>query len=108
MQVAGLNSLSTDIGGFSARAAVGEDLANRSQEGADHLQTVVVELGRTIREFRIERERRQAASPAPVKAVQQRQLSARDEFSVGRDEDEMADFGFPLRRTAMGGERNAY
>ena len=108
VQVAGLNSLSTDIGGFSARAAVGEDLANRSQEGADHLQTVVVELGRTIREFRIERERRQAASPAPVKAVQQRQLSARDEFSVGRDEDEMADFGFPLRRTAMGGERNAY
>ncbi len=108
VQVAGLNSLSTDIGGFSARAAVGDDLANRSQEGADHLQTVVVELGRTIREFRIERERRQAASPVPVKAVQQRQLSARDEFSVGRDEDEMADFGFPLRRTAMGGERNAY
>ncbi|MBB6488002.1 globin-coupled sensor protein [Rhizobium lusitanum] len=108
VQVAGLHSLSADIGDFSTRAAAGEGLANRSQEGADHLQTVVVELGRTIREFRIERERRHAASPAPVKAAQQRQLPGRDEFNVGRDEDEMADFGFPLRRAAMGGERNAY
>ncbi|MGZ9722991.1 globin-coupled sensor protein [Rhizobium miluonense] len=108
VQVAGLHSLSTDIGDFSTRAAADEGLADRSQEGADHLQTVVVELGRTIREFRIERERRHAAAPAPVKAAQQRQLPARDEFNVGRDEDEMADFGFPLRRAAMGGERNAY
>ncbi|MFS8048801.1 globin-coupled sensor protein [Rhizobium sp. BR 314] len=108
VQVAGLHSLSADIGDFSTRAAAGEGLANRSQESADHLQTVVVELGRTIREFRIERERRHMASPAPVKAAQQRQLPARDEFNVGGDEDEMADFGFPLRRAAMGGERNAY
>ncbi|MGV1790466.1 methyl-accepting chemotaxis protein [Rhizobium sp. A37_96] len=107
-QVAGLNALTTDIGGYSARAAADESQASRSQEGADHLHTVVVELGRTIREFRIERERRHAAPPAPVKAAQQRQLPARDEFSIARDEDEMADFGFPLRRTATGGERNAY
>ncbi|WP_267553185.1 globin-coupled sensor protein [Rhizobium rhizogenes] len=108
VQAAGLTSLTADIGGFSERAAAGESLANRSQEGADHLQTVVVELGRTIREFRIERERRHAAAPAPAKAIQQRQLPVRDEFAAGRDEDEMADFGFPLRRAARGGERNAY
>ena len=108
VQVAGLHSLTTDIGGFSERAAAGENLASRSQQGADHLQSVVVELGRTIREFRIERERRHAAPPMPVKAAQQRQLPVRDEFSAGRDEDDMADFGFPLRRTATGGERGAY
>ncbi len=106
-QLAGLNALTADIGGYSERAAAGEDQANRSREGADHLHTVVVELGRTIREFRIERERRHAAAPAPVKPGQRRQLSARDELDIGRDEEELADFGFPLRRAATGGERNA-
>ncbi|MFT4002577.1 MAG: globin-coupled sensor protein [Rhizobium sp.] len=106
-QLAGLNALTADIGGYSERAAAGEDQANRSREGADHLHTVVVELGRTIREFRIERERRHAAAPAPVKPDQRRQLSARDELDIGRDEEELADFGFPLRRAATGGERNA-
>ncbi|WP_412065202.1 methyl-accepting chemotaxis protein [Rhizobium sp. SYY.PMSO] len=106
-QLAGLNALTADICGYSERAAAGEDQANRSREGADHLHTVVVELGRTIREFRIERERRHAAAPAPVKPDQRRQLSARDELDIGRDEEELADFGFPLRRAATGGERNA-
>ncbi|WP_244557936.1 globin-coupled sensor protein [Rhizobium hainanense] len=104
-QVAGLKTLTSDIGGYSERAAAAGSEANRSEEGADHLQTVVVELGRTIREFRIERERRHAAS---VKAAPQRQLSDRDEFNLARDEADLADFGFPLRRTASGGERNAY
>ena len=107
-QLAGLKTLTSDIGGYSERAAAGENEANRSEEGADHLHTVVVELGRTIREFRIERERRHAASPAPVKAGQQRQLPTRDAFAGAHDEEEMADFGFPLRRIATGGERNAY
>ncbi|NLS18118.1 globin-coupled sensor protein [Rhizobium sp. P40RR-XXII] len=107
-QVAGLNALTTDIGGYGERAAVAGSEASRSEEGADHLHSVVVELGRTIREFRIERERRHAAFSAPARASQQRQLPTRDEPSNGRDEDEMADFGFPLRRAASGGDRNAY
>ncbi|MDK4721867.1 MULTISPECIES: globin-coupled sensor protein [unclassified Rhizobium] len=107
-QVVGLKALTSDIGGYSERAAAAGSEASRSEEGADHLHSVVVELGRTIREFRIERERRQATPAVPVKTAQQRQLSARDEFNIGRDEEEMADFGFPLRRTAMGGTRNAY
>ncbi len=107
-QVVGLKALTSDIGGYSERAAAAGSEASRSEEGADHLHSVVVELGRTIREFRIERERRQATPAVPVKTAQQRQLSARDEFNIGRDEEEMADFGFPLRRTATGGTRNAY
>ncbi len=104
-QLAGLKALTSDIGGYSERAAAAGNEASRSEEDADHLHAVVVELGRTVREFRIERERRHATS---VKAAPQRQLSARDEFNTVRDEDEMADFGFPLRRTATGGERNAF
>lgn len=107
-QVAGLKALTSDIGGYSERAAVAGSEASRSEQGADHLHSVVVELGRTIREFRIERERRHAAPAVPVRAAQQRQLPARDEFNIARDEEEMADFGFPLRRVASGGERNAY
>jgi len=108
MQVVGLHSLTTDIGSFSQRAAAGESLASRSQEGADHLQTVVVELGRTIREFRIERERRNAAAPVQAKTVPQRQLSNRDGFAVRQNEDGPAELDFALRRAGMGGERNAY
>ncbi|NLR98935.1 globin-coupled sensor protein [Rhizobium sp. P38BS-XIX] len=108
LQVAGLKSLTTDIDGFSERAAVGETLAGRSQDGADHLHSVVVELGRTIREFRIERERRHAAASFPVKTVSQRQPLTREDIAARQDEDEMTDFGFPLRRAAMGGERNVY
>lgn len=107
-QVAGLHSLTTDIGGYSERAAAGESLAGRSQEDADHLQTVVVELGRTIREFRIERERRHAASSVPVKVGQQRQFSNRDAFAARQDDDGPAELDFALRRAGMGGERNAY
>lgn len=108
IQVAGLNSLTTDIGGFSERAAAGGSLASRSQEGADHLQTVVVELGRTIREFRIERERRHAALPVQVKADPQWQVSNRDGFDLRQDEDGPAELDFVLRRAGMRGERNAY
>lgn len=107
-QAVGLHSVTTDIGGFSQRAAAGESLASRAHEGADHLQTVVVELGRTIREFRIERERRHAAAPVQVAAARQRQLPGRDEFVARRDEDDVSEFDFPLRRIGLGGERNAY
>ncbi|NKJ05219.1 globin-coupled sensor protein [Rhizobium sp. SG741] len=107
-QAVGLHSVTTDIGGFSQRAAAGESLASRAHEGADHLQTVVVELGRTIREFRIERERHHAAAPVQVAAARQRQLPGRDEFVARRDEDDVSEFDFPLRRIGLGGERNAY
>jgi methyl-accepting chemotaxis protein len=107
-QVAGLEALTSDIGDHSERAAAAGSEASRSEEGADHLHTVVVELGRTIREFRIERERRHAAPALAPGPVQQRQLPTRTEFTMTRDEDEMADFGFPFRRAAAGGDRNAY
>ncbi|GES50522.1 methyl-accepting chemotaxis protein [Rhizobium sp. ERR 1071] len=107
-QVAGLQALTSDIGGHSERAAAAGSNASRSEQDADHLHTVVVELGRTIREFRIERERRHAVAGVPVRAAQQRQLPAREEFGAAQNDEEMADFGFPLRRTAAGGDRNAY
>ncbi|UWU21590.1 globin-coupled sensor protein [Rhizobium sp. CB3060] len=107
-QAAGLRTVTTDIGGFGERAAATESLARRSNEGADHLHTVILELGQTIREFRLERERRHAAVPRPVTAAQRLPIAWRDEGAAGRDEGSAAEFEFPLRRAGLGGERNVY
>ncbi len=50
------------------------DTAERAGQGADELQTVILELGRTIREFRIERENR-----APARVWQPKPTQSEDE-----------------------------
>ncbi|MDL2401415.1 methyl-accepting chemotaxis protein [Rhizobium mayense] len=107
-QAAGLRTVTTDIGNFGERAAATENLARRSDEGADHLHTVILELGQTIREFRLERERRHAAVSRPLAAVPRSPIARRDEGVVRPDEGNVAEFDFPLRRAGLGGERNAY
>lgn len=106
-QAAGLRTVTTDIGSFGERAAATESLARRSDEGADHLHTVILELGRTIREFRLERERRHAV-PRQVTAAQRLPIARREENVVRRDESNVAELDFSLRRAGLGGERNAY
>ncbi|MDL2404891.1 globin-coupled sensor protein [Rhizobium calliandrae] len=106
-QAAGLHTVTTDIGSFGERAAATENLARRSDEGTDHLHSVILELGQTIREFRLERARRHAV-PRPVAAAQRLPIARRDEDVVRRDAGDTAEFDFPLRRAGIGGERNVY
>ncbi|MDO1580985.1 globin-coupled sensor protein [Rhizobium oryzicola] len=58
-----LDRVATDLRSLDQQVVVSADTAERAGRGADELQTVILELGRTIREFRIERENR---SPARV------------------------------------------
>ncbi|HEX8047320.1 methyl-accepting chemotaxis protein, partial [Rhizobium sp.] len=106
-QAAGLRSVTVEIGSLSERASSAGSLAHRSQEGADHLHDTILDLGRTIREFRLERERRHAVAPRPVVGTQRLPAHGRDDvFTLRRDD--VVDFDFPPRRAAVGGERNAY
>jgi methyl-accepting chemotaxis protein len=53
----GLDRLTSSIGSLSNDIGQNADLARTTGEGADELQTVILELGRTVREFRIARQR---------------------------------------------------
>ena len=61
-----LDRLTTEIGSVSDRVASNANAAGRAGEGADELQTVILELGRTVREFRIERQNRHAGAYRPA------------------------------------------
>ncbi|MFB9950131.1 globin-coupled sensor protein [Rhizobium puerariae] len=65
-QARSLDHLTAEIGSVSERVAANADLASRAGEGADELHTVILELGRTIREFRIERQGRYAEMQLPA------------------------------------------
>ncbi len=47
--------MTADVKGLGGEVADNAGFAERSAEGADHLHTVILELGQTIREFRIAR-----------------------------------------------------
>lgn len=59
-QAVSLDRLTTEIGSVSEGVASNANAAGQAGEGADELQTVILELGRTVREFRIERQKRYA------------------------------------------------
>ncbi len=61
-----LNSLTAEIGVVSQQVASNAAVASRAGESADELHTVILELGRTVREFRIERQNRVAEPRRPV------------------------------------------
>ncbi|MBW6420691.1 globin-coupled sensor protein [Rhizobium sp. XQZ8] len=65
-QAGSLDKLTSEIGSVSERVAVNADMASRAGEGADELHTVILELGRTVREFRIERQNRRDETRRPV------------------------------------------
>ncbi|KKX31957.1 globin-coupled sensor protein [Rhizobium sp. LC145] len=65
-QAAGLDRVSAEIGVIGEGVAANAGIASRAGGGADELHSVIVELGRTIREFRIERQTRyQSDAPRP-------------------------------------------
>ncbi len=55
-QAGGLDRVSAEIGMLGKEVAGNASVALRSGEGADELHTVILELGRTVREFRIARQ----------------------------------------------------
>ncbi|WP_113109484.1 MULTISPECIES: globin-coupled sensor protein [unclassified Rhizobium] len=58
VQAEGLDVVTAHVSDLSQEVASNAVLARRSGEGADELQTVILELGRTVREFRIARQGR--------------------------------------------------
>ena len=61
-QAGGLDRVTAEIGALGQDVAGTASVARRSGEGADELHTVILELGRTVREFRIARQA-QGAEP---------------------------------------------
>jgi len=104
---ASLDALTGDVKSLGADVAASAGVARNSADGADHLHTVILKLGQTIREFRIAREnaqpvRQQIARPAVQPRVE---IAARP---VTLDEQyDNEDFGFSRQVSGLGG-RNVY
>ncbi|MBB3649460.1 methyl-accepting chemotaxis protein [Rhizobium sp. BK619] len=103
-----LDSVTSDVKGLGGEVAGSAGLAERSAEGADHLHTVIVELGQTIREFRIARENANAGRLAPVRGTPPRAIEAAARPAVAEDEYENDDFSLPQPFASVGGGRNVY
>ena len=79
-QVQCLNRASGEVGEIARRVSATADVARRSGENADELQTVILELGQTIREFRIARQAHETVHrQTPRIQVQRVESEAEDE-----------------------------
>jgi methyl-accepting chemotaxis protein len=110
-QAAGLNAVTSEVGSLGERVAGTSALARSTGEGADTLQTVILELGQTIREFRIAREKQYAdAGRAPRSTVAAAPELRGDSFSLVSYAEAEADdaFDFPRRAAGLGGHRNVF
>ncbi|WP_042954417.1 globin-coupled sensor protein [Rhizobium leguminosarum] len=105
---ASLDSVTSDVKGLGGEVADSAGLAERSAEGADHLHTVILELGQTIREFRIARENATAGRQAPVRVTPPRAIEVTARPALAVDEYENDDFGLPQPFASVGGGRNVY
>ncbi|MBX4865732.1 globin-coupled sensor protein [Rhizobium bangladeshense] len=105
---ASLDGVSSDVKGLGEEVASSAGFAGRTAEGADHLHTVIVELGQTIREFRIAREKAHPAplAPARVTSPGAAEIAARPVLAT--DEYENDDFDLPRPVAGTGGGRNVY
>eukprot|EP00913_Durusdinium_trenchii_P026946 g25281.t1 len=61
-QAQGLDRITSDIGSLSHDIGSNASFARSTGQGADELHTVILELGRTVREFRMARQRDEAVS----------------------------------------------
>ena len=105
---ASLDGVTSDVKGLGGEVAESAGLAERSAKGADHLHTVILELGQTVREFRIARENANAGRPAPVRAAPPRAIEASARPAPVEDAYENDDFGVPKPFASVGGGRNVY
>ncbi|MET0746703.1 MAG: methyl-accepting chemotaxis protein, partial [Rhizobium sp.] len=101
-QAADLRAVTSDVDALGARVSASSSLAQGSGDAADHLHTVVLELGQTIREFRIAREKQ--FSTDRLVAVR----PAAPVVTLHREDVADEAYDFPLRVAGFGGERNVY
>lgn len=100
----GLSSVTSEVGSIAERVAADARTADRTGEGASDLQTVISQLGETIRAFRIERRIAEQRRPvAPTGAT--RHPAAANAAPVAlldhADEDDHTDF--PVYLAGLGG-----
>jgi len=103
---ASLDAVTGEVKNLSANVAANSSAARHSAEGADHLHAVIVELGQTIREFRIARENAQPARRQPVRAAAPRVEIAAQPVTLDEQFD-TEDFDFSRPAASFGG-RNVY
>jgi methyl-accepting chemotaxis protein len=110
-QAAGLGTVTAEVGSLGARVAETSGLARSTGEGADSLQTVILELGQTIREFRIAREKQYADTGSLPRRAIAAIPALRDEglSLASYPETETDDvFDIPRRAAGLGGHRNVF
>ncbi|MGV2102665.1 globin-coupled sensor protein [Rhizobium sp. 21-4511-3d] len=103
---ASLDAVTGEVKSLSAGVAANANAARHSADGADHLHTVILELGQTIREFRIARESAQPARREPVRAAAPRVEIAAQPVTLDEQFDN-EDFDFSRPAASFGG-RNVY
>ena len=103
---ASLDAVTGEVKSLSAGVAANANAARHSADGADHLHTVILELGQTIREFRIAREHAQPARREAVRAAAPRVEIAAQPVTLDEQFDN-EDFDFSRPAASFGG-RNVY
>jgi len=103
---ASLDAVTGEVKSLSADVAANAGAARNSADGADHLHTVILELGQTIREFRIAREHAQPARREAVRAAAPRVEIAAQPVTLDEQFDN-EDFDFSRPAASFGG-RNVY
>ncbi|GEO83470.1 putative chemoreceptor McpE [Ciceribacter naphthalenivorans] len=106
-QASELASLTGLVAGLGGELSDSATFARRSTEGADELHTVILELGRTVREFRFERQSQSARSVSPqVRMSPDRPQSAPAPVMTSPAEPEdyavNDDFGLSVRIAGLG------
>ncbi|WP_072371038.1 globin-coupled sensor protein [Rhizobium tibeticum] len=94
---ANLDVVTADVKGLVGQMTDNAACASRSAEGADDLHAVIVELGQTIREFRVARQNAEPARPAPLLSSA---VDVRRSADVVADDE---DFGFVQPVASVGG-----
>ncbi len=94
---ANLDVVTADVKGLGVQISDNAASVARSAEGADYLHTVIVELGQTIREFRIARQNGEPARPAPLLSPL---VDVRRAADIVVDDE---DFGFVQPVASVGG-----
>jgi methyl-accepting chemotaxis protein len=104
---ASLDTVTADVKALGGQVADSAASANRTAEGADHLHTVILELGQTIRAFRIAREHARVEA-ALLSASRQRSIEIPARPATLDEQYDNEDFGFSRPAVSFGGGRNVY
>ncbi|WP_423228356.1 globin-coupled sensor protein [Rhizobium tumorigenes] len=101
-QAADLRAVTAEVDMLGTKVAASSSLARSSGDEADHLHMVVVELGQTIREFRVARQKQFSSDRVAPVRPDIKPVASLGEGSAGDHYD------FPLRVAGLGGDRSVY